>query len=93
VSVLRGFAIVIASAIGFAVWGGGVGYALGRFVPSYYRFGIPDGRSPDFDPVQFGVASGVAQGAIAGVFVGSIVVLAVAVAGSRRRMKETLDHE
>ncbi len=90
-SVARGFAIIVASGVLFAVGGGGLGYALARLAPSYYRGVFRGGEAPGFDPVQVGVGLGVSQGLIAGLVVGSVVVLAVALSGSRRPAKEPLD--
>lgn len=87
-SVKRVFAIVLASGVAFALGGGGLGYALARFAPFYYRGVFQGGDSPDFDPVQVGVGLGVSQGLILGLIVGSVVVLAVAISGSRRSEKD-----
>jgi hypothetical protein len=76
-TVARGFAIIIASGAVCAIRGGALGYALGRFTPSYYRGVFHGGESLAFDPVQVGIGLGVSQGLIAGLVVGSIVVLAV----------------
>ena len=35
--------------------GAGIGYALGKFVPSYYRSVFNGGNDPRFDPVSVGV--------------------------------------
>ena len=90
-TVARGFAIIVASGASFAAGGGGLGYALARVAPSYYRGVFSSGESPGFDPVQVGIGLGVSQGLIAGLVVGSVVVLAVALSGSRRPPKEPLD--
>jgi hypothetical protein len=90
-TVARGFAIIVASGITFAVGGGALGYAMARLAPSYYRSVFRGGDSPDFDPVQVGIGLGVSQGLIAGLVAGSVVVLAVALSGWRRPAKEPLD--
>jgi len=54
-TVARGFAIIVASGIGFALGGGGIGNALAVFAPMWYRAVFQGGDSPGFDPVQFGV--------------------------------------
>ena len=90
-TVARGFAIIIFSGIAFAAGGGGLGYALGRLAPSYYRSVFHGGESPGFDPLQVGIGLGVSQGLVAGLVVGAVVVVAVALSGSRRPAKEPLD--
>lgn len=90
-TVARGFAIIVASGLSFAVGGGALGCALGRLAPSYYRGVFHGGGSPEFDPVQVGLGLGVSQGLIAGLVVGSVVVLAVALSDRRRPAKEPLD--
>lgn len=90
-TIARGFAIIIASAVGFGSGGAAIGYALARMAPSYYRGVFSNGESPGFDPVQVGLGLGVSQGTVAGLLVGSVVVLAVALSGLRRPKKEPLD--
>jgi hypothetical protein len=91
VTVARGFAIVVSSGVAFALGGAGIGFALARVVPSYYRGVFHGGESPDFDPVQVGIGLGVSQGLIAGLAVGSVVALAVALSGLRQPAKGPLD--
>jgi hypothetical protein len=82
-TVARGFAIILASAVGSAVGGGLLGLALALATPSYYRvvFCIED--DPSFNPVQVGLGLGITQGAVAGLVIGCVVVLAVALSGLR----------
>jgi hypothetical protein len=87
-TVARGFAIIVASGVCFAVAGGGIGHALARIVPDYYHAVFRGVEDPDFDPVPVGLGLGIAQGLIARLVVGSIVVLAVAMSGLRRHEKE-----
>ncbi len=90
-TVFRGFAIVMASGIGFATGGGLLGYLLALVLPSYYRNVFRGGQSNLFDPVQVGIGLGISQGFIAGLVVGAVVVLAVAIAASKSPRKEPLD--
>jgi hypothetical protein len=83
-TVVRGFAIIVASGMAFAVAGGLIGSTLARSMPGYYRAVFPGGERPDFDPVQVGIGLGTTQGLVAGLVVGSVVVLAVALAGWRK---------
>jgi hypothetical protein len=85
-TIVRGFAVVIASAVVGALAGVGVGYSLGAVAPAYYRGVFPNGNSPEFDPVQVGIGLGLTQGAVAGLVVGCVVVLAVAWYNSRRQV-------
>jgi hypothetical protein len=82
-TVARGFTVIVASGIAFAIAGGLIGSTLGRSMPGYYRAVFPGGERPDFDPVQVGIGLGITQGLVAGLVVGSVVVLAVALAGRR----------
>ena len=70
----RAIAAVLASALLFAAVGGGIGYALGRFNPGYYRTVFDAGREPRFDPVGVGVGQGLTQGMVGGVVAGLVVV-------------------
>ncbi|MCA9212823.1 MAG: hypothetical protein KDB27_07155 [Planctomycetales bacterium] len=82
-TVLRGFAITIASGVIFAVFGAGMGYFLGSFAPDYYRtvFRIPPGVS--IDPAQAGLGLGVTQGLVGGLIIGLVIVVSVAWYNSR----------
>ncbi|WP_435020390.1 hypothetical protein TA3x_001803 [Tundrisphaera sp. TA3] len=84
-TIRQGFLIILSAGIGFAAGGGGVGYALARFAPFYYRGVFQAGVQPGFDPDQVGVGLGITQGLIAGLVVGSVIVLAVALSGPRRQ--------
>ncbi|QDU38328.1 hypothetical protein Mal4_26550 [Maioricimonas rarisocia] len=77
-TVLRGFAITIASGILFSAVGGVAGYAIGKMLPDYYRtvFRIPPGVS--IDPAQAGLGLGLTQGAAAGLLCGLVIVVTVA---------------
>ena len=90
-TVVRGFALIIASGVAFATCGGALGYTLAWIAPAYYRGVFQGGDAPEFDPVQVGIGLGISQGAIAGLVVGSVVVLAVAISGLRRPPKEPHD--
>lgn len=75
---------VIASSVAFSVIGGVAGYSLGKFAPGYYRGVFSNGESPQFDPVQVGLGSGVVQGLIAGVIIGLIIVFITAWQNNRK---------
>jgi hypothetical protein len=77
-TVFRGFAIVLASAVAFGVLGTLLGYAIGVYAPDYYRtvLQIPPGMQ--LNPVQIGLGLGLTQGAGAGFAVGAVIVVAVA---------------
>ena len=90
-TVARGFGIIIASCVSFAIAGGGLGYGLAKVLPQYYRVVFRHGEDIQFDPVQVGLGLGMAQGAIAGLFAGAVIVLAVALNGLRRPGKELLE--
>ncbi|TWU35196.1 hypothetical protein Q31b_52920 [Novipirellula aureliae] len=82
-TVLRGFAITIASGIAFAMFGAGAGYFLGSVAPDYYRtvFRIPPAVS--IDPAQAGLGLGVTQGLAGGLAIGLVIVISVAWYNSR----------
>jgi hypothetical protein len=77
-TVLRGFLITIASGLGFAAAGAGLGFLLGTLAPDYYRtvFRIPP--SVDISPAQAGLGLGLTQGLVAGLVVGLVIVVVVA---------------
>src|SRR5262245_19214065 len=83
-TVLRGLLIISASALLCAFAGGVTSYALGFFIPGYYRSVFRDGHEQWFEPLEVGIGLGVGQGLAAGVFVGSAVVFAVAWFNSRQ---------
>jgi hypothetical protein len=66
--------IVVLSSLLFAVLGGGVGFALGTFVPGFYRDLYRHGHTPQFDPVGMGIGLGVGQGFLGGAMVGIVLV-------------------
>ena len=82
-TVLRGLVITIASGLIGAIAGAGIGCAVGKYAPDYYRtvFRIPP--TVDLDPIQTGIGLGLTQGLGAGLVVGLVVVLAVAWHNSR----------
>ena len=88
-TITRGFVITIVSGIAFACLGGVAGYALGIFVPDYYRlvFRIPEGVA--ISPTQAGLGLGITQGGAVGLIVGLVIVLAVAWYNSRIRVRNT----
>jgi hypothetical protein len=87
-TIVKGFLIVVLSAVAFAFGGAAIGYALGTAMPGYYRGVYPRGQEAWFDPVAVGLGQGLTQGVVCGVLVGCVVVLAVAWQNSRRRALE-----
>jgi hypothetical protein len=86
-SMIKGFLIIVACGLVFGVCCGACGYALGRFVPGYYR-SVFFARNREFDPEAVGLGLGVSQGLFAGLLIGCVVVLAVAWYRSRREVIE-----
>lgn len=84
-TVLRAFAIIIASGVFFSLAGGLLGLLLGMAVPGYYRAVFRHGNEPLFNPVEVGAGLGATQGLPGGVIVGVLVVFAVAWYNSRQR--------
>lgn len=82
-TVERGFAITIVSALVFASVGSLLGYAIGMFAPEYYRFMFRIPPDANFNVQQLGLGLGATQGFAAGLVVGLVVVLATAWYGSR----------
>jgi hypothetical protein len=82
-TVLRGFAITIASGAAFSILGGAFGYALGALAPDYYRFVFRIPPGVDLEPAHAGLGLGLTQGLAAGLVVGLVIVLAVAWYNSR----------
>jgi hypothetical protein len=85
-TVKRAFAIIIASALCFAVGGAAIGYTIGVTTPGYYRAVFASGKEPWFQPTHVGFGLGLTQGLIAGVIVGSVVVLAVSWYNSHKHL-------
>ena len=77
-TVLRGFAITMASGVAFACLGALAGYALGSFAPDYYRLVFRMPPEVAIDPARAGLGLGATQGAAAGLLVGLVIVVAVA---------------
>lgn len=77
-TVLRGFVVTITSGVAFAITGGIAGYALGAFIPDYYRtvLRVPPEFSTDMAHVGLGL--GVTQGCAAGLVVGLCIVITLA---------------
>src|SRR5687767_1012196 len=73
-TIIRAIATLVACTLLLAAVGGGIGYALGRFVPGYYRGVFRGGNHPLFDPVSVGVGQGLTQGAAGGVVAGLVVI-------------------
>ena len=65
---------VFGSAMTGALLGLGVGAAIGRFAPNYYRSIFSNGGDPSFDPMAVGVGLGLTQGAGLGTLAGLILV-------------------
>jgi hypothetical protein len=76
-TVFRGFAITILSGLAFGAGGGLVGYAIGRWLPDFYRTVLANRDGVDFDPAQVGLALGLTNGLVLGVGVGLVIVVAV----------------
>ena len=76
-TVVRGFIITVASGVAFAVLGGLFGYAMGIFVPDYYRLVFRSHPGVQFDPAQVGLGLGLTQGLAVGLFIGLVTVVAV----------------
>lgn len=74
-SVRSAVLIVFGCTLGAAVLGAGMGYALGQFVPGYYRQAFLGSDEPGFDPVSIGIGLGLAQGAVGGAVVGLALVV------------------
>ena len=70
----KGLAVVLVTAVVGALGGLGIGAALGKFVPNYYRSVFMAGRHPDFDPVAVGIGQGLTQGLLLGVATGLVLV-------------------
>ncbi len=65
-TVIRGFIIIGVSALVCTMAGIGIGCALATFAPNFYRNSFPNGRAPDFDPMEMGLARASHKGSSAG---------------------------
>lgn len=79
----RGFKTILMSILFFAVGTSVAGGLLGLAFPNYCRFIFGAFDRVDFKPWAGGLAHGLVWGAIAGTFIGSVVVLSVALYQSR----------
>jgi len=86
-SVARGVAIIVVCGVCFGIAGGLLGFTLGFGAPAYYR-GVFRATEPGFNPVQVGLGLGITQGLICGMFIGSVVVVAVALSKRPRQEVE-----
>lgn len=67
--------LVVSSTIFFTGLGGAAGFALGKYLPAYYRSIHRNGAEEDFDPLAFGIGQGITQGITAGAAVGVVLVV------------------
>lgn len=70
--------LVISSTVLFTSLGGGIGFFLGRFFPSYYIAVFRTGNEASFDPLAVGIGQGITQGISAGTIVGVLLVVVLA---------------
>lgn len=70
ISVLKAIAVTAGCGLGGGLFGAGLGYALGRFAPGYYRLVIRNGDRPGFNPEAVGLGLGATQGVVVGLVVG-----------------------
>jgi hypothetical protein len=88
-TILRGFAITVASAAAFGVVGSVLGLLIGIAAPDYYHtvFRVPS--DADVDVLQVGFGLGLTQGVGTGIGVGLVIVVVVAWYNARvRRQSE-----
>lgn len=89
-TVVRGFAITLASGLVFACFGATVGYILGSVAPDYYRIVFRLPPEVPLDPAQAGLGLGMTQGLGIGLIVGLVIVLTVAWYNSRIQGSESV---
>jgi len=73
-TIVKAFALIVASALICAFLGAGLGYAIGEFTPDVYRVMFSHPAAPEFSPVQLGIALGFCQGLVGGTFLGLVVI-------------------
>ncbi len=78
---------VLISWFSFGLLGGLSGFAIGKFLPGYYRTIFSAGKDPGFDPAVMGLGQGLTQGMVAGIVVGIIIVAIVEFRKSRQAQK------
>ena len=88
-TVARGFAITVASGIGFAAIGGLLGYLMGILVPDYFHVMFHITPGTEFDPTQVGLGLGLTEGLAGGLLVGLVIVVVVAWYNSRTNNRST----
>jgi hypothetical protein len=67
--------LVVSSTVFFTAAGGALGFAIGKFLPAYYRTINRHGQSEEFDPLAFGIVQGLTQGITVGAAVGVLLVI------------------
>lgn len=73
-TVMKALATVVGFSLLFALVGTTAGGMVGSLAPEYYRSVVWRGRETGFEPVSYGVGSGLTQGLAAGFAAGLIVV-------------------
>ncbi len=82
---LLALAVFLTSVVLCAIGGGMIGHLIARQYPHYYPSMFPTAATqPFFDSEDVGVGTGIGQGAAAGLLVGTVIVLALAIANRRR---------
>jgi hypothetical protein len=81
----QGIVIVVGTTVACGAGGLAISWALGTFVPDYYRSVFGGGNRPGFDPVAVGIGQGLSQGVMLGLLAGLVVVAAIAWFRSRRQ--------
>lgn len=71
----KALSLLFSTTLFFTLLGGGVGWYLGQFHPSYYRFVFRGAEDPEFDSVAVGVGQGLTQGITAGAIIGMVLLI------------------
>jgi len=66
---------VVGFGIALAGIGTYIGYAIGTFIPDYYRTVFIGGEEPGFKPVDVGIGLGCSEGLMVGVVIGAVFAL------------------
>lgn len=73
-TIRRALTVLIGTTLVLGAMGAGIGYGLGKFVPSYCRNVFFHGRDPGFDAIATGFGQGLTQGVIGGVLVALLLI-------------------
>jgi hypothetical protein len=83
-NIFKALATIVGTALAFGAAGMGLGVALGKVAPGFYRQTIAVRDPASFNPVELGLGLGLTNGLIWGLVIGLVVVAILAWKETRR---------